>query len=144
MRILSVDRGDVRTGLAVCDPGEMLASPVAVLTVYHEDELVRRVADEARQLGAQEIVVGLPRNMDGSEGESAQKCRAFGDALREATNLPVTMWDERLTTSQAHLLLSAGDVRGKKRKKTVDAVAAVLILENYLASRRQRKEAPSV
>ena len=137
MRIVAVDRGDVRTGLAVCDVFETVASPVCVLTEYHPERLASRVAEEIKKLSAEMIVVGLPRNMDGSEGESADKCRALAEELKNLTGLPVALYDERLTTVEAHNILSAADIRGKKRKQTVDAVAAVLILEGYLSSRRQ-------
>lgn len=144
MRILSVDRGDVRTGLAVCDVLETLASPVTVITEYHPERLAGRVAKEAERLSAEAIVVGLPRNMDGTLGQSADKCQALAEELKALTGLPVTLWDERLTTVAAHNILSAGNVRGKKRKETVDSVAAVLILEGYLASRKhQRKDSLS-
>lgn len=144
MRIMSVDRGDVRTGIAVCDVLETLASPVTVLTEYHPERLADRVAEEAKRLSVQQIVVGLPRNMDGSLGASADKCQALAEELKSLTGLPVCLWDERLTTVAAHNILSAGNVRGKKRKETVDSVAAVLILEGYLASRKnQRKESAS-
>ena len=96
------------------------------------------VAQKARELGAREIVVGLPRNMDGSEGESARGAREFAAALQEAAGLPVTMRDERLTTVTAHGYLNETNTRGKKRKAVVDAVAAVVILEEYLAFRRRR------
>lgn len=138
MRIVAVDRGDVRTGLAVCDCLETVCSPVCVLTEYHPERLAERVAEEIKRLNAAQIVVGLPRNMDGSEGESADKCRALASKLHTLTGLPVSLYDERLTTVEAHAILSAADVRGKKRKQTVDAVAAVLILEGYLASRRNK------
>ncbi len=138
MRIMAVDRGDVRTGVAVCDPLETLASPVCVITEYHPERLAPRLAEQAKNLSAGEIVVGLPRNMDGSYGESAEKCRRLAEELKVLTNLPVALMDERLTTVEAHNLLSAGNVRGKKRKETVDSVAAVLILEGYLSSRKQK------
>ena len=138
MRIVAVDRGDVRTGLAVCDATETVASPVCVLTEYHPERLAGRVAEEIKKLSAELVVVGLPRNMDGSEGESAAKCRTLAEELATLTGLPVTLSDERLTTVEAHNILSASDVRGKKRKQTVDAVAAVLILENFLASRKRK------
>ena len=96
----------------------------------------RKVAAEAARLNVGEIVVGLPRNMDGSEGESAQNARAFAESLRVLAGVPVKMQDERGTTITAHNYLNETDVRGKKRKAVVDAVAATIILEDYLASRR--------
>ena len=128
MKILAVDLGKARTGLAVCDEGEILASPVAVITQYNREKLAQEVAAKARELAVGELVVGLPRNMDGSEGESAQGAREFAAVLGELTGLPVVLRDERLTTVTAHGYLNDTNTRGKKRKAVVDAVAAVVIL----------------
>lgn len=136
MRILAVDYGDARTGLAVCDAGELLASPLG--TVEHWD--ARRVAEEvkkaAQEAGARRIVVGHPLNMDGSAGPRAEKCREFAGLVRRLTGVPVTLWDERQTTVTAARYLSDTDTRGKKRKRVIDAVAATVILESYLAWRK--------
>ncbi len=139
MKILAVDLGKARTGLAVCDEGEILASPVAVITQYNREKLAQEVAAKARELAVGELVVGLPRNMDGSEGESAQGAREFAAVLGELTGLPVVLRDERLTTVTAHGYLNDTNTRGKKRKAVVDAVAAVVILEEYLSFRRQQR-----
>lgn len=139
MKILAVDLGKARTGLAVCDEGEILASPVAVITQYNREKLAQEVAAKARELAVGELVVGLPRNMDGSEGESAQGAREFAAVLGELTGLPVVLRDERLTTVTAHGYLNDTNTRGKKRKAVVDAVAAVVILEEYLAFRRRQR-----
>lgn len=139
MKILAVDLGKARTGLAVCDEGEILASPVAVITQYNREKLAQEVAAKARELAVGELVVGLPRNMDGSEGESAQGAREFAAMLGELTGLPVVLRDERLTTVTAHGYLNDTNTRGKKRKAVVDAVAAVVILEEYLSFRRQQR-----
>ena len=139
MRILAVDLGKVRTGLAVCDEGERLASPAGVVQEYHRDRLAAVVAAKAEEYGVGEIVVGLPRNMDGSEGESAQRCRSFAEKLQNKTQLPVTLRDERGTTITAHGYLNSTDTRGKKRKAVVDAVAATIILQDYLDFRRNHK-----
>ena len=136
MVILSVDFGRARTGIAVCDPNEMLASPVTVINEKYVPNLVAKVAALAAEKKAELIVVGLPVNMDGSEGESAQNARRFADALREACGIPVDLLDERCTTMEAHVFLNATNTRGKKRKAVVDAVSAVIILENYLARRK--------
>lgn len=136
MRILAVDLGKARTGLAVCDEGERLASPVGVIQEYNREKLAAAVAEKAKAHGVGAIVVGLPRNMDGSEGESAQGARLFAEQLRELTELPVVMQDERGTTVTAHGYLNETDTRGKKRKAVVDAVAATIILEDYLMRRR--------
>ncbi len=136
MVILSVDFGRARTGIAICDPGEMLASPVTVISEKYVPHLVQKVAALAAEKKAEMIVVGLPVNMDGSEGESAQNARRFAESLREACGIPVDMLDERCTTMEAHVFLNATNTRGKKRKAVVDAVSAVIILENYLAKRK--------
>lgn len=136
MKILAVDLGKARTGLAVCDEGEILASPVGVVREWNREKLMQEVAGETRRLAVGEVVVGLPRNMDGSEGESAQNARAFADGLRTLVSVPVVMQDERGTTVTAHHYLDDTDTRGKKRKAVVDAVAATVILQDYLARRR--------
>lgn len=136
MVILSVDYGDARTGLAVCDRMEILASPVGVINEGYEPKVIAKVTEEAKRLGAELIVVGLPKNMDGSEGFRADKCKSFAEALKEASGIETVMYDERLTTVWAHRALSDNNVRGKKRKEVVDAVSAVVILEGFLASRK--------
>lgn len=136
MVILAVDYGDVRTGLAVCDKSEFLASPVGVITERNREVLVKQVSDKALELKAQEIAVGLPKNMDGSEGFRAEACKEFAAMLQEQSGIPVVLRDERLTTVSAHKFMSMNDVRGKKRKNTVDAVSAVIILEDYIAYRK--------
>ena len=136
MRILAVDLGLVRTGLAICDELEMLASPIGTVTEPDLDALCGQVAAVAAREGAKEIVVGHPRNMDGSRGESAQRAEAFAEALGRASGLPVVLRDERLTTVSAHGILNQTNVRGKKRKAVVDTVSATLILQDYLDSRR--------
>lgn len=139
MVILGVDLGKARTGVAVCDKSELLASPVEVVNEHNRERLLERVAQLAKARRAEQIVVGLPRNMDGSEGESAQNARAFGAALAEKTGLPVDFSDERGTTITAHGFLNETNTRGKRRKATVDAVAATIILQDYLDYRRNRK-----
>lgn len=136
MVILSVDYGDVRTGVAVCDKNELLASPVTVITERRAERLAEKIASLAAQYGAERIVLGLPKNMDGTEGFRAQACREFAALLESEAGLPVVLRDERLTTVSAHNYLNATDTRGKKRKETVDAVSAVIILEDYLAYRK--------
>ena len=137
MKIMGIDYGDARTGVAISD---LLCSIVGSATVVPSRNTDKAIADIVRlamenQVG--QIVVGLPRNMDGSEGVRAELCRAFAERLREATGLPVDMWDERRTTVEAHNILSQHNYHGKKRKDTVDAVAASLILEGYLAFRKR-------
>lgn len=139
MVILGVDLGKARTGVAVCDKSELLASPVEVVNEHNRERLLERVAQLAKERRAEQIVVGLPRNMDGSEGESAQNARAFVAELAEKTGLPVDFSDERGTTITAHGFLNETNTRGKRRKATVDAVAATIILQDYLDYRRNRK-----
>ena len=139
MIILSVDYGDKRTGIAVCDKFEMLASPVCVITEWNIDALANKIIDVAKERRAEEIVVGLPKNMDGSEGFRADACKELGEKLKALTEVPIKFWDERLTTVSAHKILSDNNVRGKKRKAVVDAVAADIILQDYIDSRKFKK-----
>lgn len=136
MVILGIDLGRARTGVAVCDQGEVLASPLCVIKEHNRERLLEEILRLSKEHKADEIALGLPRNMDGSEGESAQNAREFGRRLREKTGLPVALVDERGTTVTAHGYLNQTDVRGKKRKAVVDSVAAVIILQNYLDYRR--------
>ena len=136
-RIMGIDYGDARTGVAVSD---LLCSLVGSTTVIPSRNKEKAMADLlrlARENDVGEIVVGLPRNMDGTEGPRAELCRAFAAELEQLSGLPVTMWDERRTTVEAHNILSEHNYHGKKRKNTVDAVSASLILEGYLAFRRR-------
>ncbi len=135
MVILAVDFGDARTGLAVCDKTELLASPVTVIHERYVPNVIEKIKAAAQPLHPEQFVVGLPKNMDGSCGDRAQKCAAFAKELEEKTGIETVLWDERLTTVAAHRALSEVNVRGKKRKNVVDAVAAVMILEDYLRSR---------
>lgn len=136
MIILSVDLGKARTGLAICDKTELLASPLTVVTEKSPQRLLHTVAQTAKEHNAERIIVGLPKNMDGSEGESAANARKFAKDLQEEANIPVEMMDERGTTLTAHNYLNTTNTRGKKRKAVVDTVAATIILENYLAKRK--------
>ena len=136
MVILAVDYGDARTGLAVCDRMEILASPVGVINESYEPKVIAAVKAHAERLGAELIVVGLPKNMDGTEGFRAEKCIHFAQKLGNAAGIKTVMYDERLSTVWAHRTLSENNVRGKKRKEVVDAVSAVVILEGFMASRK--------
>ena len=140
MKIMAVDLGDARTGLAVCDRTEFLASPIGTVEERKFEVLVQKVAYMAKQYEVEEIVVGLPLNMTGSKGPRAEKAELFAKTLNEATDIPVNMWDERSTTVQAHNYLNVTNTRGKKRKEIVDTVSATIILEAYLDFRRKRKE----
>ena len=134
-RIMGIDYGDARTGIAISD---LLCSLVGTTKVIHSrnmDKTIDAVLELLKGSDVGEIVVGLPKNMDGTEGARADLCKAFAKKLEEASGLKVAMWDERRTTVEAHNILSAHNYHGKKRKDTVDAVAASLILEGYLAFR---------
>ncbi len=132
MVIISVDYGDVRTGVAVCDKLQLLASPVTVIKQKDPELLSEEIKKICLEKKAEKIVLGLPKNMDGSEGFRAEACKEFAKLLSEKTGLSVDFQDERLTTVSANNILNATDTRGKKRKAVVDAVSAVLILEDYL------------
>ena len=134
-RIMGVDYGDARTGIALSD---LLCSIVGSTTVIHSrrmDKTLQEICRIVKEQDVGQIVVGLPKNMNGTEGPRAELCREFTKAVEEATGLPVVLWDERRTTVEAHNILSEHNYHGKKRKDTVDAVAASLILEGYLAFR---------
>lgn len=134
-RILGIDYGDARTGIAISD---LLCSIVGSTTVIHSRKPEKTLEEIVRLVGENEvgeIVMGLPKNMDGTEGPRAELCRAFARQVEQATGLPVKLWDERRTTVEAHNILSEHNYHGKKRKNTVDAVAASLILEGYLQFR---------
>ena len=138
MVILSVDYGRVRTGIAVCDKNEIIASPITVIKEVRPEVLAEKIAVICKERGAEGIVLGLPKNMDGSEGESARNVRNFAVTLHEKTGLSVELHDERCTTVSAHGYLNMTDTRGKKRKDVVDSVAAVIILEDYISYRRNK------
>ncbi|MBQ4155649.1 MAG: Holliday junction resolvase RuvX [Clostridia bacterium] len=139
MKIMSVDLGLSRTGIAVCDPLEMLASPVKVIFEKYEPKLIEQIVLEAKNQNAELIVVGLPLNMDGSKGERAQECERIAEIIEEKSGVNVQMWDERCTTVMSHNALNVTNVRGQKRKNVVDAVAAVMILESYLEYRKNKR-----
>lgn len=139
MKIMSVDLGLSRTGIAVCDPLEMLASPVEVIFEKYEPKLIEKIVEITKKLGAELIVVGYPLNMDGSEGERAQECKRIAQIIGEKSGIKTVMWDERCTTVMSHNVLNVTNVRGQKRKNVVDAVAAVMILESYLDYRKNKK-----
>lgn len=134
MIIMSVDLGKARTGLAVSDASGQFAFPKEVITEYNTDRLIDKICAKAQELKAEKIVVGYPKNMDGSLGERAQECATIAEQIKQNSGIETVLWDERCTTVTAHNYLSMNNVRGKKRKQTVDAVAAVIILEDYLRS----------
>lgn len=138
MIIMSVDYGDKRTGIAICDKFETLAFPVCVLTEWNSEALADKIVALACEKHAETIVLGLPKNMDGSEGFRADACKELKGLLDDRTEIPIEFWDERLTTVYAHRILSENNVSGKKRKSSVDSVAAEIILQNYIDYRKNK------
>lgn len=137
MKVMGIDYGDARTGIAISD---LMCSIVGSTTVIHSkgrQKLIDEICRLVKENSVGEIVMGLPKNMDGTEGPRAELCREFGGLLQEATGMEIHFWDERRTTVEAHNILSQHNYHGKKRKNTVDAVAAALILEGYLAFRKR-------
>lgn len=136
MKIMSIDYGDVRTGIALSDIRGILASPLCVIKESYQPKLVDKIIDLINENKVQKIVIGLPRNMDGSYGYRCDECKSLGDAIKEKFDIDIAFEDERLTTVMAHNILSDNNVRGSKRKQTVDAVSAVMILQSYLDSKK--------
>lgn len=134
MRIMAIDYGDVRTGIAVSDLTATLCGDAFTIRERDPARLAEQIAREAKSRDVGRLVLGLPKNMDGTEGPRAEKSRSFRAILEAETGLPVTLWDERRTSVDAHRILHAGGKRMKQHKKQVDAVAASLILEGYLGS----------
>lgn len=139
MRIMAIDYGDARTGVAVSDPTGLLAGFTTVIQGHRPEEVAAQVTRLAVEHRAEELVLGLPRNMDGTEGPRAERCRAFAMVVEQASGLPVVLWDERRTTIGAHAILHESGKRMKAHKKNVDAVAATLILEGYLTKKRMEQ-----
>ena len=136
MKIMAIDYGDARTGVAISDPLGMMAGFTTVIHAYTPEKTAAAVKELIAQHRPEELVMGFPKNMDGSEGPRAALYREFAQLLERETGMKPVLWDERRTTVDAHRILSQNNVRGKKRKETVDAVAAALILEGYLAFRK--------
>ena len=134
MRIMAVDYGDARTGIAVSDKSATLAGDAWVINSRKAEDVANAVVSEAAKRDIGLIIVGYPKNMDGTIGARAEKCDTFADLLRSLCDIEVKLWDERMTTISANRILSEAGKFGKKRKKTIDAVAASLILESYLGS----------
>ncbi len=131
-RVLAVDYGDVRTGLAISDVNRFLANGIGTIKEGGMRATAKKVAEVAKERDAGIIVIGLPKNMDGSEGASADKIRAFADLLRPMTDAEIVFLDERVSTMAAHRILNMTDTRGQKRKDVVDTLSAEIILQNYL------------
>ena len=136
MRIMAIDYGDARTGVAISDPTGLLAGYTTVIHSRKSEAVAEEIARLVKAHRVEELVMGFPRNMDGTEGPRAELYRAFAARLEERSGMPVHLWDERRTTIEAHQILHASGKRMKSHKKTVDAVAATLILEGYLARKR--------
>ena len=136
---MAVDYGESRTGIAVCDPTEFLASPVCIIKEKNTLKAIEKIVEKAKELNAQQIVVGHPLNMDGTRGERAEKCTFVKEEVEKLSGIETVLWDERATTKTALGMLSDSGTFGKKRKDVLDAVAATVILENYLAWRKNNK-----
>lgn len=136
MRVMGIDYGDARTGLAVSDEMNILVGEAWTLNEWNPERVADVIAQEAQKRNVRRLVLGLPKNMDGSEGPRAEKCRDFAELLRSKTDIELVMWDERRSSIEAHAILHANGKKEKKHRKTVDAVAASLILEGYLGTLR--------
>ena len=139
MKIMAIDYGDAHTGIAISDATGTLAGFSTVINSRRAETVAQEICALIPQHGVTELVLGYPKNMDGTVGPRAEKAAAFGQTLRQLTGLPVTLWDERRTTIDAHQILMSWQ-NAKKRKKTVDAVAAALMLEGYLTRKRLEAE----
>lgn len=139
MKILGIDYGDARTGLSLSDPTGLLAGSPSVLAEWNRDRLLDRLTAYIEENRVECVVLGCPKNMDGTVGERAEKCMALADELRARTGLAVVLWDERRTTVAAHAILHENGKKSKKHKQNVDAVAATLILQGYLDYLRNQK-----
>ena len=136
MRIMGIDYGDARTGLAVSDAMNILVGEAWTVNQWNANVLADEIVKQAESRGIERFVLGLPKNMDGTEGPRAEKSRAVAHLLTEATGLEVVLWDERRSSIEAHGILHANGRKEKKHRRTVDAVAASLILEGYLGTLR--------
>ncbi len=137
MRAMAIDYGDAHTGVAVSDLTGLLAGYTETVHSRRPEEVLRRLGELVEEYGVTELVLGWPKNMDGTRGPRAEKAESFAKELEAVFGLPVKLWDERRTTVDAHNILASAGKNAKKRKKTVDAVAAALILEGYLTYRRE-------
>lgn len=140
MKILAVDYGDSRTGLAMCDEGEILASPLVTIFEKDFEKCVEKVAEISKEKGAAMIIVGDPVNMNGTRGPRSEKCGSFAEKLRGSVSVEVKMWDERSSTVTAISYMNDVNKRGKKRREVLDQAAAAVILDGYLQYRRNHRE----
>ena len=134
MRVMAIDYGDARTGLAISDAMGIICGEAFTVAEWNTEKLIARIAEETKSRGVERLVLGLPKNMDGTEGPRAEKARAFKAMLEEAVDVPIFLWDERRTSVEAHAILHSVGKKEKNHRKTVDAVAASLILEGYLGT----------
>ena len=137
MKIMAIDYGDAHTGVAISDRTLTLCGFSAVVTAYRPEAVIEKLLPLIAEHEVTELVLGHPLNMDGTRGPRAEKAEGFAEQLRAATGLPVTLWDERRTTVEAHNIMQFNGKRAKERKKTVDAVAASLMLEGYLTYKKR-------
>lgn len=136
MKIMAIDYGDAHTGIAISDMTGTLTGYSTVINSRKQEVVVQEIQRIIAEHGVEELVLGYPKNMDGTLGPRAEKCEALGHVLREVTSVPVTLWDERRSTVEAHTILFNNGKNGRQRKKVVDAVAASLMLEGYLTRRK--------
>ncbi|MBO4897823.1 MAG: Holliday junction resolvase RuvX [Clostridia bacterium] len=136
MRILGIDYGDARVGIAVSDLLGITAQGIDVIAEKNFENQVEKVASYVKEYKAEKIVLGFPKNMNGTVGERGEKTKVFADALKKQVDAEIIFWDERLTTAAAHRTLAEGSVSGKKRKGILDKLSAVFILQGYLDSQR--------
>ena len=139
MKIMAIDYGDARTGIAISDATGLLAGYTTVIQSWKGDFVASEIARLVKEHRVEELVMGFPRNMDGSEGPRAELYRAFAEKLKEMTGLEPVLWDERRTTVEAHAILHTSGKKMKDHRKNVDAVAATLILDGYLTRKRMQK-----
>ena len=139
-KYLGVDYGDKRTGLAECDISGLIAGGIGTICEGGMRKTAERVAKEAESRSCKKIIIGLPKNMDGSEGPRADVIKAFGALLAEITSIPIDYYDERMTTMVAYRFLGETGTYGKKRKETVDTLSAQIILQNYIDRERTMKK----
>ena len=139
-KYLGVDYGDVRTGLAECDVSGMLAGPIGTIAEGGMRNTAVRVAREAESRSCKKIVIGLPKNMNGSEGQRAETVKAFAKILSELTSIPIDFYDERMTTMEAYRFLDSTATYGKKRKQAIDTLSAEIILQGYIDKERNQRK----
>lgn len=139
MIIMAIDYGKVRTGLAICDKKEILPFPIGVIEEKNMEILCNKITEKITENNVELVIIGLPKNMDGSLGESAKSAKKLGEKLKAKTDINIDFWDERKTTVTAHEYLNQTNTRGKKRKSIIDTVSATIILQNYLDYRKKNR-----